>query len=256
MLLVDAVADARPAAAKIGVPHYASASTILRDARVDKFVSEYARGRTPNPCAKCNRTVKFDELLRQARGLARRPARPGTTRGGAQPATGRYELREARASRRDQSYRSYTLTQTSSPRPVFPLGASPTSPSHGRSQGLWAWAWRSKPDSQESASSRRAATWSTWPNARPRPWLPGRSWTPRAGLGEHAGIATYTIGQRAGFQRARRARCSSCRWSPDTDGGGGPESALYVAKLRGGGCELVVNRKLTGPLAVRHRIRL
>ena len=56
--------DARRVAATLGIPYYVLDYTEeFRDGVVDRFVTDYASGRTPNPCIECNRTVKFDRLL-------------------------------------------------------------------------------------------------------------------------------------------------------------------------------------------------
>ena len=67
---LGAVEDARRASAKIGIPHYVlNFRDYFADKVIDKFVAEYKRGRTPNPCVECNRSVKFEELLRHAEDL-------------------------------------------------------------------------------------------------------------------------------------------------------------------------------------------
>src|SRR5258708_1627905 len=67
---LGAVEDARRAANRIGIPHYVlNFRDYFAHKVIDTFVEEYARGRTPNPCVECNRSVKFDELLRQAKNL-------------------------------------------------------------------------------------------------------------------------------------------------------------------------------------------
>src|SRR3954469_16508198 len=67
---LGAVEDARRVAAKLGIPHYV---VNFRDAFqrfvIDDFVAEYRRGRTPNPCVRCNQFIKFDALLSKAEAL-------------------------------------------------------------------------------------------------------------------------------------------------------------------------------------------
>lgn len=67
---VSAVDDARRVAYQIGIPHYVlNFRSYFADKVIDYFIKAYLNGETPNPCLACNRYVKFDELLRKARGL-------------------------------------------------------------------------------------------------------------------------------------------------------------------------------------------
>ncbi|MFP3948947.1 MAG: asparagine synthase-related protein, partial [Longimicrobiales bacterium] len=61
---LEGISDARRVADTLGIPHYVFdvEDAFTRDV-VDDFVSEYARGRTPNPCVRCNSTTKFPDLL-------------------------------------------------------------------------------------------------------------------------------------------------------------------------------------------------
>src|ERR687885_895567 len=67
---LDSINDARRVCEQIGVPHYVLnlESSFGRDV-VQNFVSEYARGRTPIPCVRCNTFTKFRDLLRKAEAL-------------------------------------------------------------------------------------------------------------------------------------------------------------------------------------------
>src|SRR5687768_16694145 len=67
---VEDTDDARAAADVLGVRHYVlNLEREFAEGVVDKFVSEYARGRTPNPCLECNDKVKFRPLLNHALAL-------------------------------------------------------------------------------------------------------------------------------------------------------------------------------------------
>ena len=66
----EAIQDAKRVCHKLKIPHYVmDFSKYLEEKVIDRFISEYINGRTPNPCVDCNRTLKFDVLLRKARGL-------------------------------------------------------------------------------------------------------------------------------------------------------------------------------------------
>ena len=62
------VEDAKLVAHKLGIPHYVfNFSPCFRHCVIDRFISEYEAGRTPNPCVDCNKHIKFGELLDRAR---------------------------------------------------------------------------------------------------------------------------------------------------------------------------------------------
>ena len=62
--------DARKVAAKLDIPYYVLDYTeSFSDKVVDNFIDMYAQGLTPNPCVECNRSVKFDHFLKQAKKL-------------------------------------------------------------------------------------------------------------------------------------------------------------------------------------------
>jgi tRNA-uridine 2-sulfurtransferase len=89
---LDGILDARSVAETLGVPHYVfDMEESFGRAVIDDFVAEYAAGRTPNPCVRCNSNTKIPDLLRRARllGLRRhcnRPLRPVSPGRGQRPA--------------------------------------------------------------------------------------------------------------------------------------------------------------------------
>lgn len=119
---LDDFLDARSVAARLGIPYYVmDFREEFRREVVDVFVSEYRRGRTPNPCARCNQFVKFAAFERAAREL-------GATR----IATGHYarrregaqgpELWRAADRRKDQSYFLFGIGRHGLSAALFPLG--------------------------------------------------------------------------------------------------------------------------------------
>jgi len=89
---------------------------------VQPFCEEYLRGRTPNPCVRCNRRMKFRRLLRLAEETGAERVATGHYAGVAcDPASGRHVLRRAADVRKDQSYFLYGLTQDCLARTLFPL---------------------------------------------------------------------------------------------------------------------------------------
>src|SRR5207237_5902065 len=112
--------DARRAADVIGIPFYVwdMAERFHRDVVAD-FVAEYARGRTPNPCLRCNEKIKFAAVLDRAVAL-----------GFDAVCTGHYArivdgaLHRAVDASKDQSYVLGVLTARQIARSMFPLGSS------------------------------------------------------------------------------------------------------------------------------------
>jgi tRNA-specific 2-thiouridylase len=115
---LDAVADARRAADVIGIAHYTLdfRDTFAREV-VDPFVSDYAKGLTPNPCVRCNERVRFGALWERAQMLGF----DGLVTGHYARAAGGRLLR-ARNRAKDQSYVLYAVGRDVLERVVFPIG--------------------------------------------------------------------------------------------------------------------------------------
>src|ERR1700674_633674 len=103
---LDDLRDARRVAAVINIPHYILNFERQFDEQVvSNFVREYASGRTPLPCARCNRDLKFATLLDRARGFGADAVATGHyARVVHDEATGRYLLMRGADPAKDQSY--------------------------------------------------------------------------------------------------------------------------------------------------------
>ena len=202
---LDAVEDARRVCSRLWIPHYV---IHLREqferAVVGHFLEEYRGGRTPNPCVRCNETVKFADLyLRMSRV------------GASHLATGHYAqveqggpagvvLRRAHDSRKDQSYTLYRTPPEVLIRCLFPLGSleKPRVRELAAALGLGVAA---KPDSQELCfvgggdhrellAKELTGSFSAGPVVDREGVLVGR----------HRGLPFYTVGQRHGLGLAAR----------------------------------------------------
>src|SRR5690554_4338945 len=110
---LSAVEDARRVAHVLGIPYYVlNFQEVFAREVIDAFTGEYLRGRTPNPCIRCNEKVKFGALLEKARELdAAYVATGHYARVGFDASSGRYLLRKAVDLAKDQTYALYGLTQ-------------------------------------------------------------------------------------------------------------------------------------------------
>lgn len=192
-------ADARHAADHLGIPHrVVDLNKEFESAVVEYFVSEYLRGRTPNPCAECNRHIKFGALLDISRDMGTEILATGHyARIRRNVRTGRFSLYRSREKSKDQSYFLARLDRESLTHIRFPVGHLPK----GRIRELarkWKLPVSEKPESQEICFIPDNNVDGF---IRKRRQIPAGSLRDESGrfLGEHAGITNFTIGQRKGL---------------------------------------------------------
>lgn len=197
---LEDVEDARQVAAKIGIPF--SVYNFKDDFRrcvIGRFVSEYAAGRTPNPCIECNRTVKFAKLLERAGMLGFGHIATGHyARVAFDEARGRYVLRKGKDARKDQSYMLYVLTQEQLARLLLPLGEYEKSEVRAMAAGRGL-INAEKPDSQDICFIPDG-DYAAFLGRNGVAMEPGDFVDERGNaLGRHRGLAAYTTGQRRGL---------------------------------------------------------
>jgi tRNA-specific 2-thiouridylase len=195
---IEDARDARRAADVLGIPFYVwdFAERFTEDVVAD-FVAEYAAGRTPNPCVRCNEKIKFAALLDRAVGL-----------GFDAVCTGHYarlsvvdgvpELRRSADPDKDQSYVLASLQPDQLQHAMFPLGDStkPAVRAEAAERGL---AVAEKPDSHDICFIPDGDTRTFLTNrigARPGALVDDAT---GAVLGEHDGVHGFTVGQRKGL---------------------------------------------------------
>lgn len=191
--------DARRVAAALDMPHFVlDYESRFKTSVMDEFVDAYVRGETPIPCIRCNETVKFKDMLEQARDL-----------GADALATGHYvqriegphgaELHRGADHARDQSYFLFTTTQEQLDFLHFPLGhvTKPEVRAIADRLGLEV---ANKPDSQDICFVPDGKYARLVERLRPDAMEPG-DMVHMDGrvLGRHEGIANFTIGQRRGL---------------------------------------------------------
>jgi tRNA-specific 2-thiouridylase len=214
--------DAREVADRLGIAHYVlDYESRFRDDVIDRFVDEYARGRTPVPCASCNQGVKFVDLIAFAREL-----------GADCLATGHYvrrllnrgrvELHKGADPRRDQSYFLYGTTREQLDFVRFPLGGLPKDEVR-RIAGELGLAVAAKPDSQDICFVPDGNYAALVKEIRPETNVAGEIVDLEGRvLGRHRGIVHFTVGQRRGIEV------------------GGQKEPLYVVRIEPGEARIIV----------------
>lgn len=197
---VGAVDDARSVARALGIPHYVlNVREEFEREVIGYFAREYARGRTPNPCIACNRAIKFSLLLRRMLGLEMDALATGHYARLAQGADGRVRLLRAADRQKDQSYVLACLTQAQLARLRFPVGAY-TKPEVREIARRHALCVADKPDSQEICFVPHGDYSEVVARFEPRAVRPGPIYDlDGRPVGEHRGLARYTVGQRRGL---------------------------------------------------------
>ncbi len=118
---VEDALDARRVADQLGIPFYALNMEEAFGRLIDRFVEDYAEGRTPNPCVRCNRWLKFGHVLRFARQVDAEYVASGHYARRLQVG-GRWTLARGADARKDQSYVLAVLEQEQLSRLLLPLG--------------------------------------------------------------------------------------------------------------------------------------
>lgn len=198
---LSAVDDARSVANRLGIPYYVlNFQNVFEEKVIDYFADEYSRGRTPNPCIACNRYIKFDALLFKAQQLECDYVATGHYARVAQD-DGRWQLKKAANPAKDQTYVLFNLTQDQLARTLFPLGDYPSKElvrDEAAQRGFFRVA--DKPDSQEICFIPDNDYGRFLEERVPEAIQPGQFVTTGGQvLGEHKGIAHYTVGQRKGL---------------------------------------------------------
>jgi tRNA-specific 2-thiouridylase len=194
-----AVEDARQVCALLGIPfHVVDLEGEFKARVVDYFCDSYARGRTPNPCLACNREIKFGALLRSAREWGADYLATGHY-ARIRFQEGRYQLLRGVDRRKDQSYVLYSLGQQELPRLVFPLGDYRKEQVRGIAAELGL-PTADRAESQDACFLSRGDYRAFLARERPETIRPGPILDLQGHvLGEHRGIASYTVGQRQGM---------------------------------------------------------
>jgi tRNA-specific 2-thiouridylase len=235
---IEDAMDARRVADRIGIPFYVwDFSERFAAEVVDDFVAEYAAGRTPNPCLRCNERIKFAALLDRAVALGFDAVCTGHYAIVRTGETGRRELHRASDEAKDQSYVLGVLTGAQVAHAMFPLGETPSKAAVRAEAAERGFRVAAKPDSHDICFI---------PDGDTRGWLADRLGSAtgpvvdRDGVevGSHDGALAYTVGQRRGLSLSRPAPDGRPRFvlevKPATNTVVvGPREALAIGALAG-----------------------
>lgn len=226
-------AEALQVAHVLGIPHYEVDFADLFSRKViADFCAEYARGRTPNPCVRCNQFIKFGAFLDWARRNLGADLIATGHHARIEEEGDRYVLKKGADPRKDQSYVLCMLTQEQLAHTLMPIGSHTKAEvrAMARDRGLPV---AEKLESQEICfipdnDYRTFVRNHVSEGARPGPTLD------RVGkvLGEHSGIINYTVGQRRGLGIAAEHPLYVVAIDPARNALiVGPRSAVYAAEL-------------------------
>lgn len=224
---LEGIADARRVADALDIPHYVVdvEEDFTRDV-IDDFVAEYAHGRTPNPCVRCNSTTKLPDLLERGRLLGCDAIATGHYVWIDHDAEGGTALHRGRDVAKDQSYFLWAVPREVLPRLRFPLGELTKPEVRARARDLEL-ITADKPESQEicfvPTGNYRDLLRKRLDSSHPA--LEAGTIVLRSGevIGHHKGYAGFTVGQRKGL-------------------GGGFPDPMFVIEVRAETREVVVGR--------------
>ena len=250
--------DAALVARRLGFPFYVfDFAQVFRDTVIRDFVEEYQAGHTPNPCAVCNREVKFGALLRRVQALGQDFLATGHyAQVERDPDSGRYLLKRAADRSKDQTYFLYMLTQDQLAHTLFPLGGLHKAEVRqiAETRGL---VNARKHDSQDICfvPDGKYADFIERTTGHPSPTGPFLDREGRV-LGQHKGLIRYTRGQHKGlglsteeplYVLEKDAAANTIRL--------GPDSALWTTELTAEQVNLISMPELTVPLRVTAKTR-
>lgn len=255
---LDDVEDARSVAYRLHIPYYVFNFTANFEKEVmDRFVSAYQRGWTPNPCIDCNRYLKFEKLFLRMQEMQMDTIVTGHyARVEYDTTSRRYLLKKGLDHSKDQSYVLYNLTQKQLAHVQFPVGAlSKQQVREIAEQNGFLNA--NKPDSQDICfvpDGDYAGFIERYTGTAPKSgYFLNTEGEP---IGTHQGVIHYTIGQRRGLGISAAHPLYVCQICPENNTVTlGSSADLFAATLTATDVNLISCEKLEKPIRVQAKIR-
>ena len=194
------ITDAKKIADALGIPHYSVAlGDTFRKEVIDRFISDYTQGKTPNPCVECNRALKFGSLFGETQRLGYEFLATGHYARIIKSGNGEFLLKKAKDESKDQSYFLWSIKKELLGRILFPLGDY-TKPEIREIAAQAGFSNAHRSDSQDICFIPDG-DYVSFIEKHSDLKFPTGNFVDIKGniLGKHEGIINYTIGQRKGL---------------------------------------------------------
>ncbi len=253
------IADAAAVCEKLGIEHKVyDYKDDFKNNVIEKFVSDYENGKTPNPCVNCNRDVKFKNVLKKAlEDNSEYIATGHYANIEYNEITGRYNLKKAANEKKDQTYFLYKLTQNELAHTIFPLGNFESKAEIRDIAKNIDLDVSDKADSQDVCFISEKSYVEFIEKYRGKKYKKG-DFVDKSGnvLGKHLGIINYTIGQRKGLgiSFCKPMYVIEKRWEAN-EVVLGDECDLYSDSLTVNAINLISVEKIDAPMKVKVKTR-
>jgi tRNA-specific 2-thiouridylase len=255
---IAAVEDAKRVAGELGITHYVvNFKSLFAQEVIADFCREYSRGRTPNPCIRCNQYIKFEALLNKAKELDADYIATGHYARIEMDGNGKFLLKKGVDTQKDQSYFLYVMRQEQLKSTLMPLGNFTKVQTRQMAKELKL-PVAERPESQEICfvgAEDYGIFLKEYLGIEPRagPIVNNKDEI----LGEHKGIIFYTIGQRKRLGIGGREKpLYVIAINPEKNTVVvGEEEKLYADKLEAEDVNWILFKGLEEPIEVNAKIR-
>ena len=251
------IQDAAKICRFLNIPHKLyDFETEFRKNVIDNFVNSYINGKTPNPCVECNRYLKFGALLDAVKNDGADFIATGHYARAERDVNGRFLLRKAADSSKDQSYVLWSLDQNKLSRCLFPLGNYTKSEIRNIASEKGFINAR-KSDSQDICfvpDGDYASFITNYSGYIPKPG----NYIDEKGniLGTHKGVIHYTVGQRKGLGISMGRHIFVCDKNPENNTVTlGDEDRLFKSRVVIKNINLIPFDKLSSPIKITAKVR-